>query len=170
MKARLTVGIAGATLRAMSVAAALACGAGASMAGTASLNITSFTVSVADFSGNFAFAMDPFQSYNLSALEAGGILGQGSDNFSANDWNLGVNRIAQTTNTKATGNTVQFTDPSTQLTTAGFNLSAQATGVYLPPAQPNYANASASSRAPSCCSTATAPSPAARSRSISSTT
>lgn len=143
MNARLTVGIAGATLRAVSVAVALACGAGTAMAGTASLNITSFTVSVADFSGNFAFAMDPFQSYNLSALEAGGILGQGSDNFSANDWNLGVNRVAQTTNTKAVGNTVQFTDPLTQLTTAGFNVSAQATPKYLPPAQPNYANASA---------------------------
>ena len=143
MTSRSTLGIAGASLRAVSVAAALACGAGASMAGTASLSITSFTVSAAEFSGNFAWAMDPFQSYNLSALEAGGLLGSGSDNFSANDWNLGLNRLAQTANTKATGNTVQFTDAATQLTTAGFNLSAQATGAHSPPALPNYANASA---------------------------
>jgi hypothetical protein len=143
MNSRSTLGIAGATLRAVSVAVALACGGGASMAGTASLNITSFTVSAAEFSGNFAFAMDPFQSYNLSALEAGGLLGAGSDNFSAGDWNLGLNRLAQTVNTKATGNTVQFTDAATQLATAGFNLSAQSTAAYSPPAQPNYANASA---------------------------
>jgi PEP-CTERM motif len=137
-------GIAGATLRAVSVAVALACGAGASMAGNATLNITSFSVSAADFSGNFAFVLDDFsfQSYTLSALEAGGLLGAGSDNFSANNWNLGPNRLAQTANTKATGNTVNFTDPATQLTTAGFNLSAQATPVSAPPTQPNSANAS----------------------------
>ena len=139
----LGLGITGATLRAVTVAAALACGAGASMAGDASVKITSFTVSAADFSGNFAFAMDPFQSYNMSALEAGGLLGAGSDIFSADNWNLGLNRLAQTANTKATGNTVNFTDASTQLTTPGFNLSAQATAAHSPPALPNSANASA---------------------------
>ena len=143
MNSRSMVGIAGATLRAVSVAAALACGATAGMAGTATVNVTSFTVSAAEFSGNFAFAMDPFQSYNLTALEAGGLLGAGSDNYSADNWNLGLNRLAQTANTKATGNTVQFTDAATQLATVGFNVSAQATGAYAPPAQPNYANASA---------------------------
>ena len=67
----LGLGIAGTTLRAVAVAAALACSAGASLAGDASVKVTSFTVSAAEFSGNFAFAMDPFQSYNMSALEAG---------------------------------------------------------------------------------------------------
>jgi hypothetical protein len=110
------------------------------MAGTATLNITSFSVSAAEFSGNFAFAMDPFQSYNLQALEAGA---GPTQNFSADNWNLGLNHQVQTANTKATGNTVNFTDAATQLTTAGFNLSAQATAAHSPPALPNYANASA---------------------------
>jgi len=138
-------GIAGATLRAVAVAAALACGAGASVAADASLKITSFTVSADPLSGNFAWADSLFsnQLYNLTAKEAGGALGEMTDNFSADNWNLGPNRLAQTANTKATGNTVNFTDPSTQLTTAGFNLSAHATGAHSPPAQPNYANASA---------------------------
>jgi hypothetical protein len=136
----LGLGVAGATLRAVTVAAALACGAGASMAGDATVKITSFTVSAADFSGNFAFAVDPFQSYNLSALEAGA---GPTINFSADNWNLGLNHVAQTANTKATGNTVNFTDAATQLTTAGFNLSAQATAAHSPPALPNSANASA---------------------------
>jgi hypothetical protein len=138
-------GVAGATLRAVTVAAALACGAGASMAGDAALKITSFTASTDAFSGNFAWADDLFSSqlYNLTAKEAGGLLGEQTNNFSADNWNLGPNRLAQTANTKATGNTVNFTDPSTQLTTAGFNLSAHATPVYSPPTQPNYANASA---------------------------
>ena len=68
----LGLGVAGATLRAVAVAAALACGAGASWPEPRRVNITSFTVSAADFSGNFALATDPFQSYDLQALEAGG--------------------------------------------------------------------------------------------------
>lgn len=144
MKSGFTVGFAGATLRAVSVAAALACGAGTSMAASdASLKITSFSVSAADFSGNFAWAMDPFQSFNISALEAGGLLGGPTSNFSSNDWNMGLNHSAQTASASAVGNTVQFTDVATQLTTGGFNLSAQATpGSTPPPALPNYANAS----------------------------
>jgi len=69
----LGLGVAGATLRAVTVAAALACGAGTSMAGDAALKITSFTVSADPLSGNFAFADDLFsnQLYNLSAKEAG---------------------------------------------------------------------------------------------------
>jgi hypothetical protein len=101
------------------------------MAGDAALKITSFTASTDAFSGNFAWADDLFSSqlYNLTAKEAGGLLGEQTNNFSADNWNLGPNRLAQTANTKATGNTVNFTDPSTQLTTAGFNLSAHATPV-----------------------------------------
>jgi len=136
----LGLGIAGATLRAVAVAAALACSAGASLAGDATVKVTSFTVSAAEFSGNFAFAMDPFQSYNMSALEAGA---GPTENFFAENWNLGLNHVVQTANTNATGNTVNFTDAATQLTTAGFNLSAQATAAHSPPALPNYANATA---------------------------
>ena len=144
MGSRLTQAISGTSLRAICVAAALACGASAAIAGTATVNVTSFSVSTADFSGAFVWTGDdPFQSYNLSALEAGGLLGNGSDNFSANNWNLGLNRVAQTSNTFATGNTVQFTDAMTSLTTAGFNLSSQATGAHSPPLLPNSANASA---------------------------
>jgi hypothetical protein len=110
------------------------------MAGDANVKITSFTVSAADFSGNFAWAMDPFQSYNLQALEAGS---GPTENFSADNWNLGLNHTVQTANTKATGNTVNFTDVATQLTTPGFNLFAQATAAHSPPALPNYANATA---------------------------
>lgn len=145
VKLRSMVRIPASTLRAMSVAVALACGAGASMAGDGTLSVTSFSVSAADFSGNFVWADDAFsnQLFNLAAKEAGGLVDEKTDNFSADNWNLGINRLAQTANTKATGNTVNFTDAATQLTTAGFNLSAHATGAYSPPAQPNYANASA---------------------------
>ena len=145
MTSSLTVRYAGAALRAVSVAAALACGAGAGMAAdNATLKITSFSVSAAEFSGNFAWAVDSYQSLDMSALEAGSLFGSDSDAYTANDWNLGLNRTAQTPNATATGNTVQFTDALTQLTTAGFNLSAGATpGPYLPPALPNSASASA---------------------------
>ena len=137
----LGLGVAGATLRAVAVAAALACGAGASLAGTATVNITSFTVSAADFSGNFVWATDPYQSYDLQALQAGA---GPHPFFEADNWNLGPNHVAQTANAKATGNTLNFTDVSTQLTTAGFNLSGQATPTNSSqPSPPNYANASA---------------------------
>jgi len=140
-----TVGLAGATLRAVGVAAALACGAGASLAADdATLNITSFTVSAGDFSGNFVWTTDAYQSLTTSALEAGGLYGSSSDGYSANDWNLGLNRLAQTPNATAAGNTVQFTDAMTQLTTAGFNLSALSTvGSYPTGSLPNSASASA---------------------------
>jgi hypothetical protein len=78
----------------------------------------------------------------MTALEAGGLLGaQGPINFSAPDWNLGLNQVAQTANAKATGNTVNFTDAATQLTTAGFNLSSHANPISPPPALPNSATA-----------------------------
>ena len=137
-------GVAGATLRAV-CRSGVTCAAGPAWPEPRRVNITSFTVSAADFSGNFAFATDMFQSYTMTALEAGGLLGaQGPTSFSASDWNLGPNQLAQTANTKATGNTVNFTDASTQLTTAGFNLSAQATAAHSPPLLPNSANATGS--------------------------
>jgi hypothetical protein len=129
----------------VSVAAALVCGAGASKAAdNATLTITSFSVSAAEFSGNFAWTVDAYQSLGMSALEAGGLFGSPTDLYTANDWNMGLNRTAQTPNALATGNIVQFTDVTTQLATAGFSLSASATpGPHLPPALPNSANASA---------------------------
>jgi hypothetical protein len=130
--------------RALGLAIALAFCAvpGVSTAGDASLNITSFSVSAAD--GTFAWTTDMYQSLTMDALQAGGLMGMGHDSYSANDWNLGLNRLAQTANAKATGNTVQFTDVTTQLMTAGFNLSGQATASFLPlPTLPNSANASA---------------------------
>lgn len=143
MKSGFTVESAGATLKAVAVAAALACAAGSSMAG-AVLNITSFTATAAEFSGTYAYAVDAFQSFSMNALQGGGLYGAATPvNYSANNWNMGPNYTAQTANASATGNLVQFTDASTQLTTAGFNLAAQATPSYQPPVPANYANASA---------------------------
>lgn len=140
-----TIRSAGLSLKTLAVAAALACSAGASMAAdNASLSITSFSVSAAEFSGNFAWTTDAYQSFAMNTLEAGGLYGAASDTFSAADWNQGANRLAQTANAIATGNTVQFTDAATQLATGGFNLAAGATpGSYPQPSQQNYANASA---------------------------
>ncbi len=140
-----TIGSAGISLKALAAAAALVCGAGTSMAAdNAALSITSFSVSAAEFSGNFVWTNDAYQSFDLSALEAGGLYGAKSDTFNAPDWNQGANRLAQTANAIATGNTVPFTDAATQLATGGFNLAASATpGSYPQPSQQNYANASA---------------------------
>lgn len=142
-----TTGFAGARLRAVSIATALACAAGTSIAAdNATLKITSFTVSTEEFSANFAWFVGgfQFQDFNMAALQSGGLLGADSATYSANDWNYGLNQTARTANAKATGNLVQFTDAATQLTTAGFNLAALATpGSAVPPLLPNSANASA---------------------------
>ncbi|CAN5775258.1 hypothetical protein BH11PSE8_BH11PSE8_28980 [soil metagenome] len=136
---------AGSSLKALAVAAALGCGAGASMAAdNATLSITSFSVAAADFSGNFVWTTDAYQSLDMLALDAGGLHGAQSDTFNAPDWSQGTNRLAQTANAVATGNTVQLTDAATQLATGGFNLAASATpGSYAPPVLENYANSSA---------------------------
>jgi hypothetical protein len=140
------------------------------MAGDATLTITSFTVSAAEFPATSPLRWTRSRATTSPTLEAGGALGSMFDTFSANDWNLGLNRLAQTANTKATGNTVNFTDAATQLTTAGFNLFGQATPAHSPPLPRNSANASAQQGVPSCCSTTPAPPSAARSRSTFSTT
>jgi len=132
------------TLRSMGLAAALACGASASMAGEATLSITSFAASAAEFSGNYVLAMDPYQSFDLTALNGGGLYGAAADSYSADNWNQGANRLAQVSLAKATGNTVQFTDVMTQLATGGFNLGAMALAGGIPIGTPaNAANASA---------------------------
>lgn len=134
-----------APFKAAALAVALACSAGSSLAADgATLNITSFTVSAAEFSGTFAWTVDAYQSFTMNALQAGGAAGASTDDYSAANWDLGLNRHAQTANATATGNLVGFTDVMTQLATAGFNLNAAATpGAYVPAALPNYANASA---------------------------
>jgi hypothetical protein len=128
---------------ALSLALALAFGSGASLAGTASVNITGFTASAELYSGNYAWGVDAYQSYTMTAQNGGGLYGSSNDTFSDGNWNLGISRVASTTHAQATGNTVQFTDTSTQLTTAGFNLLAAATqsSEYPDPTPPNYGNA-----------------------------
>lgn len=144
MTSSATFAHAAATFRAAALAA-LVGATGASLAADgASLRITSFTASAAEFSGNFVWTTDAFQSFNMNALQAGGAGGASTDIFSADNWDLGLNFTAQTPNAMATGNLVRFTDAMTQLATAGFNLDAVATpGSYVPAALPHYANASA---------------------------
>jgi hypothetical protein len=111
-------------LRAAAMAAAMACSAGASSAADATLSITSFSASAEAFSGFYVYATEAHQSFSMSAANGDGATA--SDSYSANDWYQGDNRLAQTSQARATGNTVQFTDAFTQLGTAGFNLGASA--------------------------------------------
>jgi hypothetical protein len=129
-------------LGALSIAAGLALSAGASVAGVATVNITSFTAT-ADVAGTYVSTTDSFQNYVVTALDAGGLTGASQNSYSANDWNLGLNRTASTAYSTAGGNTVQFTDPATNLLTAGFDLNATARrgGIFLTPTLPNSANA-----------------------------
>jgi len=144
MKSAPTPGLALPALRALAVAATMACTASAALAAGASLSITSFTVAAEDYSGNYVWTLDAYQDYNLSALDGGGLYGAAADSYTANDWNLGLNRLAQTSYAQATGNTVRFTDGATALTTAGFNLGASALPGPYPAGTPaSYANASA---------------------------
>ena len=147
MTSGLTIGFAGTALKAIGVAAALACSAGASMAAdNATLKITSFTVSTTENSGNIAWAVDGWQTqyFDMLAQQSGGAKGSSHVPYSSNDWNMTQNYTATTANANATGNLVQFTDVPTQLTTAGFNLASFATpGSAEAPQLPNYANASA---------------------------
>jgi hypothetical protein len=145
MESSFTVGSTMTALRAAAVAACLAGVTGTSLAADgATLRITSFTVSAAEFSGNFVWTIDAYQSFDMNALQAGGAGGASTDTYSADNWDLGLNRFAQTPNAMATGNLVRFTDAMTQLATAGFNLDAVATpGPFVPAALPHYANASA---------------------------
>jgi hypothetical protein len=128
-------------LGALSIAAGLALSAGASVAGVATVSIASFTA-IADVAGTYVSTTDSYQNYVVTALDAGGLTGASQNSYSANDWNLGLNRTAGTTYATATGNTVQFTD-ATSLLTAGFDLNATARrgGIFLTPTLPNSANA-----------------------------
>ncbi len=90
-----------AALKALAVAAALACGAGTSSAAdNATLRITSFSVAAAEFSGTFAWAVDAYQSYDIVALDAGGLAFAATDLYSADDWALGLNRVQAQTDTR----------------------------------------------------------------------
>lgn len=111
-------------LRAVGLATALGCAAGASMAADAVLSIAWFGVSAEAYSGNYVLAANPYQSFSISAQDGSGT--PATDSYVANDWSQGVNHLAQTGYANASGNTVQFTDPFTQLGTGGFNLAATA--------------------------------------------
>jgi hypothetical protein len=130
-------------LKALGMALALALGSSACLAGSASVNITGFSASPAAFSGNYAWGVDAYQSYSMTAQNGGGLYGSSTDTFSADNWNLGANRVASTTYAQATGNTLQFVDNDTQLVIGGFNLGATTTRALIyPDATPaNYANA-----------------------------
>lgn len=126
MKTGSTLQTAMPALRALGVAAVLACAAGAATAADATLSIAWFGASPEAYSGNYVVATNPYQSFSMVAVSAGG--SPVSDIFSANDWDQGLNRLAQSGASTASGNTVPFTDSATQLTTAGFNLSATTQG------------------------------------------
>lgn len=144
MKSAPSLGYVSPALKSLGVAAALVCATGAALAADATVSITSFTASTDPFSGNYVWAMDPYQSFSMTALNGGGLYGAASDSYSADDWNQGSNRLAQTSRAMASGNTVQFTDAFTQLATAGFNLAAMALTGGSPVGTPaNYANATA---------------------------
>lgn len=127
------------SLKSGAIAAMLATTATAGIAAVASVSITSVSASAEPFSGNYVFAVDPYQTYTLSALEGGGAFGGSADGHTADDWTQGSNLLAQTASARATANTVVFTDPSTQLATAGFNLDAAASASPAGTATPNQA-------------------------------
>ena len=130
-------------LKALGMALALALGSGACLAGSASVNITGFSASPAAFSGNYAWGVDAYQSYSMTAQSGGGLYGSSTDSFTANNWDLGASRLASTAYAQATGNTLQYVDNTTQLVMAGFNLGAVTTQALIYPAATaaNYANA-----------------------------
>jgi hypothetical protein len=130
----------------LGLALGLGCAAGSALAApiTAGVSITGFTVStsVADA---YVWPVDAvaYQNWQMTALNAGGLLGTSTNTYSANDLNP-VARLAQTSSALAKGDTAQFTDNFTQLSTYGFNLSASASPYdYLPAAPSNSANATA---------------------------
>lgn len=144
MKATLRNRHAKPALKALAVAATLSCGIGASVAADATLSITSFTATVERFSGNYVGTLDAYQSLDMTALDAGGLNGADNASFADTDWDQGLNVTAMTGRATATGHTVQFTDPLTQLATGGFNLAATALSSSLPlGAPPNSADARA---------------------------
>lgn len=129
-------------LRTAGVASALALAAGASQA-AATLSIDAFVVSS---TSGYVFNIDAYQDLQTSALSAGGLGGAATGSDSSGNWYWGLNASAASTGASATASTTNFTDPFTQLATAGFSLSANTSrdGVYAPFALPNQANASGS--------------------------
>jgi len=120
----------------------------AAFAGTASLSIDGFVVTTDNVDPTvFLYApMDgQYQTYQTSALDAGGLNGASPPNFlEAFDWN-GYVRSSLTANALAKADTNLFTDNFTQFTSVGFNLTASTTASSLPgPLLPNQANATVS--------------------------
>ncbi|WP_077037981.1 PEP-CTERM sorting domain-containing protein [Pelomonas sp. KK5] len=112
-------------LRAAGIATVLAFSSGLSLAADASLSIDWFGVSAEQYSGNYVLASNQQQSFLMLASDGGGATAV--DTYAASNWAEGLNRLATTPHASATGNTVTFTDPSTQLATAGASLAASAT-------------------------------------------
>lgn len=114
----------------------------ASLAGTASLSISGFSVTSDDPSA-YLWALPDFQyqSYSTKALNAGGLHGASNDFKELFDWSP-VAISAATTNAQASANTNNFTDNLTQFGTVGFNLLALTTASPgTAPLVPNEANA-----------------------------
>ncbi len=126
------------------LAAGLAFGAGAAVAApvTASVSVTGFTVTTTTADA-YVWPVDAvaYQQWTMTALNAGGLLGAQSNNFSANNLDP-VTRLAQTSMARARGNTETFTDPLTALSTYGMTVSATAfPSIYAPSTPSNSANA-----------------------------
>lgn len=126
------------------VALGFAVGAAHAVPVTAAVSVTGFSVTTSATDAYvWTLSSAAFQQWSTSALNAGGLNGASSSDFSANDLNP-LSRLAQTNLAQAKGSTVQFTDNFTQLITAGFTLSALAQPSILPPvALPNSGEANA---------------------------
>ena len=71
-----------------------------------------FTASVEPFSGLYVWAQNPSQSYFMEARDGATLHDMAT--YAANDWNQGLNVVAQTGHARATGNTVPFTSKATR--------------------------------------------------------
>jgi hypothetical protein len=114
------------------VTVALACSAGGAFAGEGSALVTSFSYAV---SGGTLTWLDPYQSFQATALDGGGLLGAKTDSYATNDYEF-LTVGANTVNAAAG---ISTTDPQT------FWADASTTASTGPVATPrNQANASAS--------------------------
>ncbi len=110
---------------------------------TANVSVTGFSVSTTANAYIWAVDSVAYQTWQMTALNAGGLLGSSSNSYSAFDLNP-VHRLAQTSTARATGDTTQYTDNSTGLNTYGFDLRARAfPSTYALGTPSNSANATA---------------------------
>ena len=129
----------------LTAAAAAALASTAAFAGTAGLSVDGFYVST-DNTDSTVFLYAPpegqYQTYQTKSLNAGGLGGASPSNYlEVYDWGSYV-RSSTTTNAYARADTNTFTDPLTQFTSVGFNLTATTTASSgVAPQQPNKAEA-----------------------------